>query len=47
MFNAGMDFLLLGVALIAYLIGVIFRILLLKSNYSLVQKNILHTSRNS
>lgn len=38
MFNAGMDFLLLGVVFNAYLIGVIFRILLLKSNYSLVQK---------
>ena len=32
MFNAGMDFLILGVAFNAYLIGVIFRILLLKSN---------------
>ena len=38
MFNAGMDLLILGVVLNAYLIGVIFRILLLKSNYSLVQK---------
>ena len=38
MFNAGMDFLILGVMFNAYLIGVIFRILLLKSNYSLVQK---------
>ena len=38
MFNAGMDLLILGIVLNAYLIVVIFRILLLKSNYSLLQK---------
>ena len=38
MFNVGIDSLILGIVINAYLIGVIFRILLLKSNYSLVQK---------
>ena len=38
MFNAGMDFLLLGVAFSAYLIGIIFRMWLLDSSHSIIKK---------
>ena len=38
MFNAGMDFLILGAVFNAYLLGIIFRVWLLDSSHSIVKK---------
>ena len=38
MFNAGMDFLILGVVFNTYLIGIIFRMWLLDSSHSIIKK---------